>query len=335
LRAFLTRQRVPIGAIRILDPARETRIALAFAVAYIGVAFVTGWIERMWPVPLWGATSLTSDATYKLGFKIGLLLIVPAIAIRRAGYGTADLLLGWRPTVRSVAILLACFAAGFYLNASRLDPIRAAVDGLPPARRAAGWGSDASCLFSAGIPEARYRWGLRRGSSAWDVSPRSSLPPSSSPPGTSRRATSTRRGGGYGRRSRIRPLGTGFPCSWWRCLRLAWTMAESAALILATGSTRSSIASFLQLVRQPLNRTPVRRARASAILPFRVGARTAIARSDSPHGRPQEADRMSFIDWSDPEEMLAPVGVRADERTVPPTIRAGSFLADLAAALSS
>ena len=132
LRAFLTRQRVPVGAIRIFDPARETRIALAFALTYIAVAVMVGWVQREWPAPLLGATSLTSDAIYKLGFKIGLLLIVPAIAIRRAGYGTADLLLGWQPTVRSVAILLACFAAGFFLNASRLDPIRATVDGLPP-----------------------------------------------------------------------------------------------------------------------------------------------------------------------------------------------------------
>ena len=163
LRAFLTRQRVPIGAIRILDPTRETRIALAFALAYIAVAVMVGWAQSEWPAPLLGATSLTSDATYKLGFKIGLLLIVPAIAIRRAGYGTADLLLGWRPTARSVAVLLACFTAGFYLNASRLDPIRAAVEGLPPGEAALRVGLGCILvLFSAGIPEELvYRWGLQ------------------------------------------------------------------------------------------------------------------------------------------------------------------------------
>jgi membrane protease YdiL (CAAX protease family) len=163
LRAFLTRQRVPIGAIRILDPARETRIALAFALAYIAVACLVGWVQREWPAPLLGATSLTSDATYKLGFKIGLLLIVPAIAIRRTGYGMDDLLLGWRPTARSVAVLLACFAAGFSLNASRLAPIRDAVDGLPPGEAALRVGLGCIfVLFSAGLPEELvYRWGLQ------------------------------------------------------------------------------------------------------------------------------------------------------------------------------
>ena len=127
-RSFLTRQRMPVDEIRIFDPARETRVALAFAVAYIGAAFVTGFVERAWRMPLWGATALTSDATYALGFKIGLLLVVPALAIRRAGYGLDDLLLGWRPTARSVATILACFAAGFYVNASKLGPVRDAVE---------------------------------------------------------------------------------------------------------------------------------------------------------------------------------------------------------------
>lgn len=122
-----------------------------------------GWFQREWPAPLLGATSLTSDATYKLGFKIGLLLIVPAIAIRRAGYGMDDLLLGWRPTPRALAILLACFAAGFFLNGSRLAPIRDAVDALPSGEAALRVGLGCILvLFSAGIPEELvYRWGLQ------------------------------------------------------------------------------------------------------------------------------------------------------------------------------
>lgn len=163
LGSFLTRQRLPVAHIRILDPERESRIALAFALAYIGAAFVTGLVERAWPLPLWGATSLTSDATYKLGFKIGLLLIVPALWIRRAGYGLDDLLLGWRPTPRSVATLVAAFGAGFVLNASKLGPIREAVDELPPAEATLRVGLGCLImLFSAGIPEEIvYRWGLQ------------------------------------------------------------------------------------------------------------------------------------------------------------------------------
>lgn len=159
----LTRQRRSVGDIRILAPARETRIALAFALGYVAVACLVGWVQREWPAPLLGATSLTSDATYKLGFKIGLLLIVPAIAIRRAGYGMDDLLLGWRPTPRALAILLACFAAGFLLNGSRLAPIRDAVDTFPPGEAALRVGLGCLLvLFSAGIPEELvYRWGLQ------------------------------------------------------------------------------------------------------------------------------------------------------------------------------
>jgi len=163
VRSFLTWQRLPARDIRIIHPARETRIALAFALAYIAVAFVTGWVQRAWPMPLWGATSLTSDATYKLGFKIGLLLVVPALAIRRAGYGMDDLLLGWRPTPRSVLLLVAAFAAGFFVNASKLDPIREAVDALPPGEAALRVGLGCILmLFSAGLPEEIvYRWGLQ------------------------------------------------------------------------------------------------------------------------------------------------------------------------------
>ena len=160
---FLNRQRLPVRDIRILDPGRETRVALAFAFAYIGAAFLTGLIERAWRMPIWGATLLTSDATYLFGFKIGLLLVVPALAIRRAGYTMDDLLLGWRPTPRSVVTLVALFGAGLLLNASKLAPIRDAVDGLPPVEAAlrVGFGC-ILMLFAAGLPEEIvYRWGLQ------------------------------------------------------------------------------------------------------------------------------------------------------------------------------
>jgi membrane protease YdiL (CAAX protease family) len=161
--SLLTRQRLPASDTRILDPGREPRVALAFALAYIGAAFVTGLVERAWPAPLWGATLLTSDATYALGFKIGLLLVVPALWIRRAGYTMDDLLLGWLPTPRSVVTLGALFAAGLLLNASKLAPIREAVAALPPGEAAlrVGFGC-ILMLFCAGIPEELvYRWGLQ------------------------------------------------------------------------------------------------------------------------------------------------------------------------------
>jgi membrane protease YdiL (CAAX protease family) len=163
LRTFLTRQRLPIEDIRILGPAREARVALAFAFLYIVAAYGTGFVQRAWPLPLWGSTSLTTDATYALGFKIGLLLVVPALWIRRAGYGAEDLFLGWRPTPRSLATLLAAFFAGFFVNTAWLGPVREAVVGFPPAEAAlrVGFGCFLM-LFMAGLPEEIvYRWGLQ------------------------------------------------------------------------------------------------------------------------------------------------------------------------------
>lgn len=162
-RRLLGRQRLPVHDIRILDPGRETRIALAFAFAYLGASFVTGLVERAWPLPLGGSTALTTDATYAFGFKIGLLLVVPALWIRRVGYGAEDLLLGWRPTARSLGTLVVAFFAGFFVNTAWLAPVREAAAALPPLEAAVRVGFGCLLmLFMAGLPEELvYRWGLQ------------------------------------------------------------------------------------------------------------------------------------------------------------------------------
>lgn len=173
-RGFSFRQRLPAGAMRIIEPARETRLAVGFALVYVAVSAVTGLIQRVWPHPLWGATSLTADATYAIGFKICLLLTLPALAIRAAGYRWEDLLLGWRASPRAVGTLAIGFALGALINAGLLGPIRAATEALPPAEALArivtGGGL---ALLSAGIPEELvYRWGLQtRLERSWGRSP--------------------------------------------------------------------------------------------------------------------------------------------------------------------
>jgi len=80
-----------------------------------------------------------------------------------AGYTMDDLLLGWRPTAGSVSRIVILFFAGLLLNASKIAPIRAAADSLPPVEAAlrVGFGCIV-VLFSAGIPEELvYRWGLQ------------------------------------------------------------------------------------------------------------------------------------------------------------------------------
>ncbi len=161
MKSFFVRQRLRAADIRIFHPSRELGIALAFAVAYVLAAVVTGLIERAYPLPLLDATYLTSDATYIFAFKIGLLLVVPLIAIRRTGYKLDDFLLGWRPTPRAVAVVVALFILGVLVNASKLAPISAAPFG--PAEKYLRMGIGAGLmLFTAALPEEIvYRWGLQ------------------------------------------------------------------------------------------------------------------------------------------------------------------------------
>jgi hypothetical protein len=91
-----TWQRVAVGDIRIFAPRREAWLAFGFALFYLAAAALTGWIVLRWPRPLWGATFLTSDATYVGGFKIGLLLLVPLVAI----VATAVLFTAWHLPTR-------------------------------------------------------------------------------------------------------------------------------------------------------------------------------------------------------------------------------------------
>ena len=159
----LLRQRLPASAIRIVDPARETRLALGFSLAYVLAAALTACVVRSWPLPLWGATYLTSDATYALGFKVGLLFILPAVLIHRAGYRLEDLTLGWRATPRTLLSLAVALALASVLNASHLGPIRAAFATMPLAEAIARVSLGAVlALVAAAIPEELvYRWGVQ------------------------------------------------------------------------------------------------------------------------------------------------------------------------------
>lgn len=151
---FLTWQRVPAAAMRVIDARGEARLALAFALAYILMSGVTGLVQRAWPLPLLGATLLTSDAWYTFGYKIGLLLVVPVVALLRAGYRPVDFLPGWRATPGAVFKLFLAFGAGFLLNAGKLDDIAAAARALPVLEALVRIGLGGGLmLFTAGLPE--------------------------------------------------------------------------------------------------------------------------------------------------------------------------------------
>jgi membrane protease YdiL (CAAX protease family) len=161
--SFFRRQRVRVTDIRITDPARELRVVLTFAVAYVLAAVLTGLAMRAWPHPIAGASYLTSDFTYVVFFKVGLLLVVPAIAIHRAGYGVDDLMLGWRPTPGAVTRLVVLFALGVLINGSKLPAIFVAAGALPWSEATLRIGAGAVIMFfAAALPEELvYRWALQ------------------------------------------------------------------------------------------------------------------------------------------------------------------------------
>lgn len=160
---FFNRQRLPTADIHIRNPARELRVVLGFAAAYVLAAVLTGLVMRAWPHPIAGATYLTSDFTYVAFFKIGLLLVVPLVAIHRAGYRVGDLLLGWRPTPGAIARVVALFAFGVFVNASKLTPISVVASALAPTEGVLRIGvGSVLVFFTAALPEELvYRWALQ------------------------------------------------------------------------------------------------------------------------------------------------------------------------------
>ncbi len=162
-RSFPHHERLPVAAIRVVDTAREVPLALAFALLYIGAAFPTARVVRDWPHPIWGATLFTSDAFYVFVFKVGLLLVVPLVGLRSLGYGTADFLLRWRPSPRSVLVLVLAFAAGLIVNVSWWHQITAATSTYPaPVAILRVVVGCIVVLVAAAIPEELvYRWGLQ------------------------------------------------------------------------------------------------------------------------------------------------------------------------------
>jgi membrane protease YdiL (CAAX protease family) len=151
---WLTRQHLPAAEIPFRDLKAETRWLLWFAVLYILASVATGLAIKHLPCPLWGATYFTQDTWYVLGFKFALLLTLPLVIYRRWGYRIRELCHGWNLSVRSALVLVACYAAGVLINASRWSEAKAAFELHPTmegyARAAIGvilpW-------FMAGIPE--------------------------------------------------------------------------------------------------------------------------------------------------------------------------------------
>lgn len=160
-RTWLSWQRVPASLVRIERPSFEARLSAAYAVFYVGAAFLTGWLIVSHPHRIFGATDFLQDAWYALFFKIGLLLVVPLAAYLRLGYRVAELAPGWRLSAGTGATLALSFAAGFCLNLGHIPKIASAVSSMPAPE---AWGRIAVGLLLpllvAGLPEELFFRGI-------------------------------------------------------------------------------------------------------------------------------------------------------------------------------
>lgn len=123
---WLVRQRVPTAALKFKNLGAETRWLLWFSILYILASVATGMAIKYFPMPLWGASYLTQDTWYVVGFKFVLLLTVPLIVYHRWGYKFKDLLYGWQLKPRTAIVLIVCYAAGFFVNSGRLAELKTA-----------------------------------------------------------------------------------------------------------------------------------------------------------------------------------------------------------------
>lgn len=109
-------QRVSIHKSRIKQPKRETIIALAYAVFYVFVAVIIGYLITLKPLPILGSASFLTTVWYALVFKIGFLLIVPCTWFFLRGYHIRDLLPGWKLRFKSVLSIITAYVLGVSIN---------------------------------------------------------------------------------------------------------------------------------------------------------------------------------------------------------------------------
>jgi len=116
LYGWITWQRISIHQFRIIHPKRETIIALAYAVFYIFLAAIIGYLITINPLPIMGAAAFHDTVWYALVFKIGFLLIVPSVWFFLRGYHIRDLLPDWNPSFKSVLSIIFAYILGFSVN---------------------------------------------------------------------------------------------------------------------------------------------------------------------------------------------------------------------------
>jgi len=116
LYSWISWQRVSIDQFRIKQPKREAIVVLAYAIFYVLVAVIIGYLIKYKPLPILGSASFLTTVWYALVFKIGFLLIVPGIWFFLRGYHIRDLLPGWKLQFKSVFSIIIAYVLGVSIN---------------------------------------------------------------------------------------------------------------------------------------------------------------------------------------------------------------------------
>ncbi len=151
--SFLTRRKFAGPDMRNLHPRTELPFLFAYSVFYIALSACTGLLILHRPLDIFGTHEFLLDAWYFLVFKLGFLLLTPALIFWRLGYGIRDL----APrgiTSRDFLWCIPAYAIGAAINANRFSEIGQQVHlgrmNFIWARIAGGL---LIALFNAGIPE--------------------------------------------------------------------------------------------------------------------------------------------------------------------------------------
>lgn len=113
---WFTWQRVSVQQFIINEPKREAITASIYAVVYVFIAAIIGYLITIKPLPILGSASFLTTVWYALVFKIGFLLIVPSTWFFLRGYRIRDLLPDWKLSFRSVLAIIFAYVLGVSIN---------------------------------------------------------------------------------------------------------------------------------------------------------------------------------------------------------------------------
>jgi uncharacterized protein len=121
---WITKERIPVDQIVILDPSKEFIVFTGYSLCYLLIVFAFSLVIKLFPLPILHATSLTDDFWYVFFIKIFFLLIVPVVIYLRLGYNISSLFEYKHPTPgRNIILIVIGLSIGMIMNLSHIPGI--------------------------------------------------------------------------------------------------------------------------------------------------------------------------------------------------------------------